>query len=127
MGDRVAGILLLRTEELAKEIQQNSSSEKLLIQHIHQGINYSRRSLLPLDFVFRKALARFRKSFLEVAVQKWLSFVLRSRTIEKLLNKVVPYCIQIQQLWRGVMGRQRAYIVREIHKVEQEQRREGAR
>ena len=126
IGDRVAGILLLRTEQLENEIRLNKGNEQKLLSNIQKGINYSRRNLLPLDFVFRKALARFRKSFLEVAVKKWLSFIVRSRTIEKLLLKVEPYCIRIQKIWRGVMGRKRAKIVKELIRIEKKQRRLGA-
>ena len=126
MNDRVAGILLLRTEKLENEIIKNKDNEQKLLTSIHNNIEYSRRSLLPLDFVFRKALVRFKQSFLKNAMSKWLSFVLRSRTIEKLLLKVEPYCIKIQKRWRGVLGRKRVAIIREIMHVERIQRRLGA-
>ena len=86
------------------------SSETKIMNNIQSNIEYSRTSLLPLDFIFRKALRRYRISFLKVAMSKWFSFILRSRTIEKLLNKVVPYCISIQKIWRGVLGRKRKCI-----------------
>ena len=124
--DRVAGILLLRTEKLQHEIDAAKGGELKLLEKIENGITWSRRSLLPLDFVFRKALTRFRRSHLEVALTRWLAFVRKSRTIEKLLAKVTPYCVKIQKCWRGYLGRKRAHVVREIFRVELEQRREGA-
>jgi hypothetical protein len=115
VGDRVAGILLLRTEQLEKEIENNHHSETKIMNNIQSNIEYSRTSLLPLDFIFRKALRRYRISFLKVAMSKWFSFILRSRTIEKLLNKVVPYCISIQKIWRGVLGRKRKCIEQDVY------------